>query len=45
MNTPNLWKVSCELGIGKAYRYWEETADIEGYTKKHLEFKKERGQV
>jgi radical SAM superfamily enzyme YgiQ (UPF0313 family) len=45
MNTPNLWKVSCELGLGKEYRHWEETADIEEYTKKHLEFKKERGQV
>jgi len=45
MNTPNLWKVSCELGLAKEYRHWEEIADIEGYTKKHLEFKKERGQV
>ena len=45
INTPNLWKVSCELGLGKAYRNWEEIAPIKEYTDKHLKYKVERGQL
>ena len=45
INVPNLWKVSCELGLIGEYNLWEKIAPIQDYVEKHLGYKKEREQA